>query len=712
MVTETADAAEPDADATPISTVASITDAFAALGLDTTADPAPDPGWDRLWRYGSAPCGCALWAHLDVGDPGVLALLHDNQCADGIDPETATVHAKMASHLGIPVPDGADAVTITRDALGEALAADDAARQARHRADIDAILAVLAERMTPVELAGVRAAVDAMTGDDFAIDNHLRAALGSVRDRHDDRCRETFDRLMAGEASVADFTAATDAAAAEIDELLGVEAVAPAVAEPVAPVAPPEPTSAGTIPASIMAYMQHDAVWEMTPALRRIAADADRNGISRWAQLGAALTRVSAAIPPRVQLVGATGEPGSTGTANLDVFVVISGPGGSGKSLAIKAGRAYVPEHVHGFAVHPTATGEGLNKGLREQQFGAGGGEDPTPRRWCASTLMEEAEGENFERMALQPGSTLLPQLRMHWGADLAGKQTAGADYRTTVDALWARVAALLVLHPELCAYLLNQVGNGSAARFVWLPAYRTGSPTGTGIERPFRLPDYRTGTDAPPVIGELMQNDDLPPSVFWIRRPPAMEAAMAAEPVRTYVDPVAVTELDDTAARRMHDMLQRFKLATVLAAMDEVAQPGDVHWHAACEIVAVSHLVQTGLQSAVARIREIEAETRGADLAVTDVTRNATRDELVRGDEGDAEVAIITALAAAPMTREELRNAVRNRSRSCRRGYTKALGRLQAAGTVAGGYGEPLRLVAPPTTTTGTMTVPPASPA
>ena len=456
------------------------------------------------------------------------------------------------------------------------------------------------------------------------------------------------------------------------------------------------------IPHSIRGYMTHDAIWDMTPGMRIVTADAERNGVSPWAQLGTALARVSASIPTWVRLVPETGSPNGAGGANLDIYVVLSGPGGSGKSVVIKAGRTYCDGEAHGFNVGATPTGEGLNKDLLEQEEGTlddGGKFNPSRRIWNPSFLIEEGEGENFTKMALQRDSTLLGQLRAHWGGDQAGKPTADEKRRTSIDAMWARVATLLILHPEICTTLLMQVGNGSSARFVWLPAYRTGPAKVTDdSETPFRLPRYGArhfvdGDGVAPSIGSLVPSIDRP-EIFWIRQPAAMRRAMDLEGVRAYVDPTAVTEASDLEARKMHDMLQRFKLSAVLSAMDGIAQPEDVHWHVATEIVAVSHRVQQELMGAVQRVTEIKSEDKGRELALTDVTRTSHRDALTDSDVQDATAAIIATLGRKPMPRAELRDKVRSLSRATARGYTKALGQLQACGAVVdAGRGQPLRM-------------------
>lgn len=456
------------------------------------------------------------------------------------------------------------------------------------------------------------------------------------------------------------------------------------------------------IPHSIRGYMTHDALWTMTPALARIKADAERNGVSPWAQLGAALARVSASIPTWVRLVPETGSPNGAGGANVDIYVVLSGPGGSGKSVVIKAGRAYCDADAHGFGVGATPTGEGLNKHLLEMEEGVldeDGKFTPSRRAWNPAFLIEEGEGENFTKMALQRDSTILGQLRAHWGGDQAGKPTADASRRTTIDAMWARVATLLILHPEVCTDLLMQVGNGSSARFVWLPAYRTGPATVTDeAETPFQLPRYGArhfveGDGVAPSLGSLMPSAEKP-EIVWIRQPAAMRRAIDLEGVRAYVDPTAITEASDMEARKMHDMLQRFKLATVLAAMDGIVQPEDVHWHAATEIVEVSHRVQKELMGAVQRVTEIKSEDKGRELALTDVTRTAERDSLVASDVEAAQSAIIAELIREPLTRAELRKRVRATSRPCARGYTAAFNLLAEARVVIdAGRGQPLGL-------------------
>ncbi|MGV0633853.1 hypothetical protein ABQE69_10815 [Mycolicibacillus trivialis] len=697
----------------------------------STATAARDtPPWDDiaaavLWRAGTADCGCPLYRHHDdhaddhLGG-GAPATLHEfGRCTDGR--READLDPRLARHIGIPVPEGAATVTVDRATLAGALRgipadgaltvvkAERAAEAVYTEAGIAAIDAHLAatadgtvrtytpEPTDDVTRAWAATADPYMPGAEALIDRaaHWCAAQGYAATA--ESLGQALERRR--ENAAVNVVATATATATPEDAVTALPALRRAVTE--AEAIARRRDSLTEIPASIRGYMTHDALWAMTPALARIKTDAERNGVSPWAQLGAALARVSASIPTWVRLVPETGSPNGAGGANVDLYVVLSGPGGSGKSVVIKAGRGYCDADAHGFAVGATPTGEGLNKHLLEMEAGttdADGEFAPSRRIWNPSFLIEEGEGENFTKMALQRDSTILGQLRAHWGGDQAGKPTADPSRRTTIDGMWARVATLLILHPEICTTLLMQVGNGSSARFVWLPAYRTGPAQVTDeAETPFQLPRYGArhfveGDGVAPAIGSLMPPTEKP-DIVWIRQPAAMRRAMDLEGVRAFADPTAITEASDLEARKMHDMLQRFKLSTVLSAMDGIVQPEDVHWDAATEIVAVSHRVQTELLRAVHRVTEIAAEDKGKELAITDVTRNAERDALTDSDVQEAAAAIIATLGRKPMPRAELRDKVRSMSRAAARGYGKALGQLQACGAVVdAGRGQPLQ--------------------
>jgi hypothetical protein len=442
------------------------------------------------------------------------------------------------------------------------------------------------------------------------------------------------------------------------------------------------------VPASIRSYALHDAIWTMTPALKRIKADADRRGISPWALLGSVLARAAAAIPANVRLVPESGEPGGDGEgANLDIFTVISGPPGSGKSSTLQAASAMVLVACPRIA---TFTGEGLNGALLKQQ----NGNDAI----MPAMLVEIGEGQEFIKECGRLGSHTLAIARGHWGGDVTGKWTNDKDRRSTVDALWARVALSVVLHPEHCTELVMAVGDGSSARFIWLPAYRTGDarPAETAM-LPFQLPVYRDV-----VAGEgaafATTSPIVRPKPYWIRQPAAMRAELDAVGVKTFIDPVAVTETDGDDARRQHDVLQRFKMSAVLAALDGETQPGDAHWHAATEAVEVSHLVQAALLQAVAGVAETIADCKGQTLALTDLARNAHRDQLIATDTFEAQAMVISALTEGPLLRNELRERVRSVSRAAARGYTAGLNALISDDSrivIDDGRGLPLRLAA-----------------
>ncbi|SHT85304.1 bifunctional DNA primase/polymerase domain protein [Mycobacteroides abscessus subsp. bolletii] len=384
--------------------------------------------------------------------------------------------------------------------------------------------------------------------------------------------------------------------------------------------------------------MDHDSVsrewiFSATPGLSHVAAAADSHAVSRWGLLGALLPRIAALVPPTVRLTPASrripSDPGPTteGTS-INVYSVLVGPPGSGKTDTMSAAAALIPD----VRIVAPGTGEGVLKEFPrgdQDDVDADAAEDYSQpavgsvgESLSDSVMMESDEMDVFLGELSRQGSRTSGWFRTMWMGGDVGNTASDKDRRSAVKAHTYRFGILLGAQPTTVATLFDESDKGTPQRFMWLTAHQT---VQRGPEYPQRLavaPVYWFG-GRPSMIPTL--GDARPP--VWITPPAAATEYMDADRARAatanpfsanggYSDGDLVGDKVEAIADR-HSVLQQLKISALLAALDGLAQPQDVHWFCAGEVMAVRRRNIEALVALAERLSIMETRKRGQSLGL-----------------------------------------------------------------------------------------------
>lgn len=410
--------------------------------------------------------------------------------------------------------------------------------------------------------------------------------------------------------------------------------------------------------------MDHDSVtcewiFSATPGLSHVAAAADSHAVSRWGLLGAMLPRIAAMIPPTVRLTPASrripSDPGPTteGTS-MNVYSVLVGPPGSGKTDTMSAAAALIPD----VRIVAPGTGEGVLKEFprgdqdddANDSDSANGAAHPAVasvgESVSDSVMMESDEMDVFLGELSRQGSRTSGWFRTMWMGGDVGNTASDKDRRSAVKAHTYRFGILLGAQPTTVAALFDESDKGTPQRFMWLTAHQT---VQRGPEYPQRLavaPVYWFD-GRPSMIPSL--GGARPP--VWITPPEAAIEYMDADRARAatsnpfsanggYTEGDLVGDKVDAIADR-HAVLQQLKISALLAALDGLAQPQDMHWFCAGEIMSVRRRNIEALVALAERISIMETRKRGQNLGRMQSHAKAASDRETRerGKEASAQV-------------------------------------------------------------------------
>lgn len=400
-------------------------------------------------------------------------------------------------------------------------------------------------------------------------------------------------------------------------------------------------------------HVQHEWIFQATPGLTHVAAAADARGVSRWGLLGALLPRVAASVPATVRLVpdGATAEelgtePTDAGTS-LNMYSVLVGPPNSGKTTAISAAGGLLPSPV----LVPPGTGEGILK-----LFPRGDADDPeesdskkpadgkapqisqlgTAERSTNTVLMESDEIDVFVGEMTRQGSKALGFYRSMWMGGMVGNTTSDRERHSYVAAHTYRFGIILGAQPDTVATLFREANRGTPQRFLWLPAQKM----------PRRGRWYRGQLDVETVYWfhdspRMIPETGMPQPPIWVEPPPAGVAAAEAAAWRSatlnatssqggydaeqHVDPNDA-EAITAAITSQHAVLQQLKICVLLAALDGLAQPQDVHWHAAGAVMEVRREVIRDLVALGVAADVLDSRKRGRNLGIAQAEAEAMK--------------------------------------------------------------------------------------
>lgn len=387
----------------------------------------------------------------------------------------------------------------------------------------------------------------------------------------------------------------------------------------------------------------------MTPGLGRIANIAESRGVYYHGLIEAVLPRVSARVPPRVVIAPRSGLTQTKAEGmGLSYNSLLFGAPATAKTTTqtTAAGAVPLPEGVE---VRASGTAEGLAKAARKTVGGGKNGGRPETLILATSVYAETDEVSSVLAEINRDSSKYVGFTNSTFFGNTTVGQTTSEDARNvSIPAHGARFAQQVGAQPQLCGLIWKQAGSGLDARFA-------GAFTGS-VDPSERGPLY--GKPVPELLPNGLPWDPPPGIPFGFRRVPPEESATAGEPdISTLEVKVVPPETEapewifwpegsqdgaDAAAERsahrsrysrqamLHDMdssrtegheaVRTVKAAVLLAALDGLKQPEEVHWRAAellteATILAAEESIAQSEAYDLAQARK-SGRTRGVELA------------------------------------------------------------------------------------------------
>lgn len=375
------------------------------------------------------------------------------------------------------------------------------------------------------------------------------------------------------------------------------------------------------------AESDHEHFWQARPILGAMRDFARDRQVSPWAMFGAVLAHASASISPNVVL-----PPERGAVASLNLFVALCGSSGSGKSAVLSAALDFLqPEGGEEYLQTGAGSGEGLLGAYGYMPKPTTRKPAPEFRRTRVSVLFVQDEIRTLAALLSRSGSTLTGTLNSAWtGASLA-TQNATAERTRHVEAHRYRFTLVVGVQPENASPILDEQASGLPQRWLWLPTYDPG--LGTEPER--RPQPQRWGVpDQPSSVDPDTGTITFPPERQLPIPEPAREAIRAAALAAN--TPIgAPTEID---ALDGHAVLNRLKVAALLAQLDQRNKVTDDDWSLSGVVMRVSddtrqrveqavrsseeradagHAIRQGRSTAIAREEEHSSAVRRAQERV-----------------------------------------------------------------------------------------------
>jgi hypothetical protein len=376
-----------------------------------------------------------------------------------------------------------------------------------------------------------------------------------------------------------------------------------------APFEPPDDDVTAVTPQERRA-LDPDEFWDARPMFRHLHTFARARMVGPWAVLGAAMTRVMAAVSPNVQL------PATIGSyASLNLFVGLVGYSGDGKDAAqgVAAEALYIPEPP--FKVSPLGSGEGLSHMFMRQVKATKEVPYPEPEQYQRAALVTIGEIDSMAALVSRQASTLTSQLRQAAMGQQLGFFYADQAKRMIVPEHAYRLCLIAGIQPEKSGVLLNDAAGGTPQRFVWLPA---GDPGGGREHRReglspmvWRSPDWMAARRA---------EDQNQPRLLLTEPEACVDAILSARETRMRANAAdgAANTLDS------HAVLTRTKVAGCLAIMDGRVEITDEDWDLSGVVMHVSD-TQRAL---CLRVLQREREKENVGKAIAEAARSLVVEE------------------------------------------------------------------------------------
>jgi hypothetical protein len=348
------------------------------------------------------------------------------------------------------------------------------------------------------------------------------------------------------------------------------------------------------------AHLDDEAFWEARESLSRIRQFARNRRVGPWALFGVALARISALIPPFVQMPPLIGDYGS-----LNMMVAIVAASGMGKGAAEAAGRQLIPNVPSVSA----GSGEGLVRHFGRRTKTTDGW---VLTRTADSVYLSVPEVDTLRALRAREGSTLIGILRSAWIGEQIGFGYADDEKRIEIPPHSYRVSAVIGVQPDRADWLLKDAAGGTPQRLLWMPVDDSNAP------------------EARP---------DLPHFEFTLPRWPMSDMAgrVMLEVCDTAVqasDSDGLSKLRGTwtgAALDSHSNFNRLKVAAHLAVLDGRVYVDDDDWQLSELVMRKSSMTRDEVLTQLALTKRAESREQGLQRAdAMKVTQEAVADRSV----------------------------------------------------------------------------------
>jgi hypothetical protein len=355
-------------------------------------------------------------------------------------------------------------------------------------------------------------------------------------------------------------------------------------------------------PRAVPDKMSHQEFWEKTDTLRHVRDFARARRVGPWALLGVCLARVTADVPPSVQLPPLVGD-----NASLNLFIGLVAESGLGKGAVEKTAKV-------AFRLGPIyTTGIGSGEGINHL-FGHYDKASQSTVMDRNSILFSVPEIDTLTALGNRNGTTLLSQLRKAWSGEELTFGYADKTKAIVVAEHAYRLSLVAGIQPGRARVLIEDSDGGTPQRFVWLPTHDPEAPD-TPPPTPQPL-DLRKIADGWP------SRSDLFPKPFVFTLPPE---------ARTLIDNDARAKLrgeSTNSALDGHLGLCRIKVAAALALLHNERKISSLMWDLSGAVMDVSRETRAGIEKHLAEQGDKANRARGRAEGVRAVMSEEIRED------------------------------------------------------------------------------------
>lgn len=313
--------------------------------------------------------------------------------------------------------------------------------------------------------------------------------------------------------------------------------------------------------------------------LRKVYEWARARHVSPWAVMFGVLLRVSASVPPFVQLPGVIG-----GRASLNLLCAFVGPSGTGKGASAKVAALAWPADV---LVLPLGSGQGV-----AELFTKRSDDDE-----IEPVIFDVPEIDTLAGLTKVQGSIVLPTIKSLAMGEQLGQTNATKGASRNVPAHSYRACMSVGAQPGNAGVLFSDTTGGTPQRFLWVSVTDPNISAGN-FDQPepldTDLPAWNPGADG---VVEIVYSD---PEIVA-----AIKTAFIAR------------NRGETDALDGHALLTRCKVAALMALMHGRAEVETWEWDRAGEIMAVSDRTRASLQAQEVEIQAAAIRERGKQDAI-----------------------------------------------------------------------------------------------